>query len=152
MTLKGDKRIRESLKGLFTPNNCETEYKSDVDLHYVCLHNVNKAAHSGFETQRSHQQKMQNRGTGGPKFYTCWPKILIKNVAMVTLRSGQVRYGVMLCCTSSNTSSINPPIVKLGNGRVGCPGNSDVNFRFTLFFFQKCLVGKFLDVLKIVHL
>ena len=42
------------------------------------LPSMNKAAHSGFETQRRHHQKSKNRGTSGPTKRTYILKICKK--------------------------------------------------------------------------
>ena len=45
-------------------------------LHYIRLHNANKAAHSGFETQRRHHQKSKTGVPVTTKKDMCPPKTL----------------------------------------------------------------------------
>ena len=48
------------------------------NVHYVRLRNANKAAHSGFETQRRHHQKSKTGVPVAPKMDMCPPNTLKK--------------------------------------------------------------------------
>ena len=53
-------------------------------IHYICLCNANKAAHSGFETQRRRHQKSKTGVPVAPKMDMCPPKTLKKKLKLFT--------------------------------------------------------------------
>ena len=57
---------------------CSTRSGSRGNVHYVCLCNANKAAHSGFETQRRRHQKSITGVPVAPKMDMCQPKTFFK--------------------------------------------------------------------------